>query len=113
MEEDGTVTVGITDHAQDALGDITFLELPQVDDSVDKDAPCGVVESVKTFSDLFAPLSGVVNAINETLDGDEEQVNNSPYDNGWLFKLTLSNPDEWDQLLDADAYMALLENEAE
>lgn len=113
MEEDGTVTVGITDHAQDALGDITFLELPQVDDNVDKDSSCGVIESVKTFSDLYAPLSGVISAINETLDGDEECVNNSPYENGWLFKLTLSAPDEWDQLLDSAAYKALLDKESE
>ena len=78
LEDDGTLTVGITDHAQDALGDVVFVELPTVGDTVDVDGKFGVVESVKTVSDLFSPCAGVIEAVNESLDAEPELVNSDP-----------------------------------
>lgn len=106
--DDGLIVIGITDHAQDALGDITYLELPDVGTAVRQGVACGVVESVKTFSDLVAPVTGTVAETNEGLEGAEEQVNQSPYDTGWLFVVEIDDAGQLDNLLDADGYRALL-----
>ncbi len=101
-------TVGITEYAAGQLGDIVFVELPEVGREVAQFAAFGVVESVKAVSDLFAPLSGSVAAANDALTGAPELVNGDPYGEGWMLKLTLSTPAEVDELLDATAYDALI-----
>jgi glycine cleavage system H protein len=101
-------TVGITAYAADQLGDIVFVELPEVGRSLTQFAAFGVVESVKAVSDLFAPLTGEVTAANEQLSGSPELVNAEPYEQGWMLKLRLTAPDELDELLDATAYDALI-----
>jgi len=107
---DGDVaTVGVTDHAQDALGDIVYLgDFPEVGDDVMRDDVIGVVESVKATSDIFAPISGDIVEINETLEDTPEVVNESPYDKGWLLKISVGDDTELDDLLDVKAYQALL-----
>ena len=105
--EDGSWLAGITDYAQDLLGDIVYVEAPAVGALLEAGKPCGLVESVKTGSDLHAPLDGVVNAINETLQGTPEQINDAPYD-AWIFKLQPSNPADITNLLSAAAYRKLL-----
>lgn len=103
-EDDGTVTVGITDHAQELLGDLVFVELPEIGTEMSaEDAVC-VVESVKAASDVYMPVSGEVVAVNEDLADAPETINDSPYDDGWLIKIKLSNPDELSDLMDADSY---------
>lgn len=104
---DGTVTIGISDHAQQALGDIVFVELPEVGTHLDKGDEFGVVESVKAASDLYAPLAGEVTAVNEALEDAPETVNESPYEDGWLMTLRLDDADAPSELLDADAYRAI------
>ena len=104
LEEDGTATIGITDYAQNSLGDITFVELPEVDDSFDKGAPFGVVESVKAASDLYMPVSGKVVAINEALPDTPETVNSDPYGDAWMVRIQLEDPASLDSLMDAAAY---------
>lgn len=112
VESDGqTVTVGITDHAQDLLGDVVFVELPEVGAEIGAGEEAGVVESVKAASDIFSPLSGEVVAINEDLEESPEFVNSDPYDDGWFFKLKISDADELNSLLDADAYAEVCEAE--
>ena len=111
LEDDGTVTVGISDHAQDALGDVVFVELPEIDVVVGAADEAGVVESVKAASDVYAPVAGTVVAINEALEDAPETVNGSPYDNGWFYKLKLSDEAELDELMDAEAYSEHCENE--
>jgi glycine cleavage system H protein len=111
-EEDGTVVIGITDHAQELLGDLVFVELPEVGDTVDAGAECAVVESVKAASDVYSPVSGEVIAINETLVDTPETVNQDAFGDGWLFQVRLSAPAELDDLLDADAYSDVIESEA-
>ncbi|MCQ3828789.1 glycine cleavage system protein GcvH [Microbulbifer elongatus] len=106
LEEDGTVTVGISDHAQDALGDVVYVETPEVGQTVSAGEEAGVVESVKAASDIYAPISGEVIAVNESLEDEPETVNSSPYDDGWFFKIKPSDESELDKLLDADAYKA-------
>ncbi|MEN8175584.1 MAG: glycine cleavage system protein GcvH [Pseudomonadota bacterium] len=101
---DGTVTVGITDHAQDLLGDLVFVELPDVGTTLEQGGECAVVESVKAASDVYAPVSGDVTEVNEELGGAPETINESPYEGGWLFRLKLANAGDLDGLLDADAY---------
>jgi len=113
MESDGNVTVGISDHAQEALGDVVYVELPEMGIEVDARSEAGVVESVKAASDIYAPVSGTVIAINETLEDAPETVNESPYDDGWFFKLRPSDPSELDALLSAEEYEELCENEDE
>ncbi len=103
-EADGTLTVGISDHAQQALGDLVFVEVPEVGRSLTKGAAAAVVESVKAASDVYAPVSGEVIAANEALSASPELVNTDPYGEGWLFKLRPSNTAELSQLLDAAAY---------
>lgn len=107
--EDGKATIGITDFAQSELGDIVFVELPEVGDEISKDQPFGSVESVKTVSELYAPLSGKVVAINEELLDNPEFVNESPYGNAWMVTVELTSEAEVEELLDADAYTALIE----
>ncbi|GAA4652687.1 glycine cleavage system protein GcvH [Kistimonas scapharcae] len=111
MEEDGTVTIGITDHAQASLGDVVFVELPEVGSEVSANDEAGVVESVKAASDLYAPLSGEVVAINEALEEAPELVNSEPYGEGWFFRLKPSDEGELSDLMDADAYAELCESE--
>ena len=109
--EGDIATVGITDHAQKALGDITYAECPQVDDSVEAGKECGSIESVQAASDIFSPVSGTVTEVNGELEDAPETVNGDPYGAGWLFKVKLSAPVEG--LLDADAYAAFCATEAE
>jgi glycine cleavage system H protein len=101
-------TVGITEYAAGQLGDIVFVELPDVGRTLAQFAAFGVVESVKAVSDLFAPLSGEVVGSNDALAGSPEQVNGDPYGEGWMIRLRLTEPGEVDELLDADAYDALI-----
>ena len=107
---DGTVTVGITDHAQELLGDIVFVELPEVDTTFDSEEAVGVVESVKAASDFLTPLSGTVTAVNEALDDEPEQVNSDPYNDGWIYTLKPDDMGELAELMDADAYAAICED---
>lgn len=111
VEEDGTVTVGITDHAQDSLGDVVYVETPEVGSDVAAGEEAGVVESVKAASDIYSPVSGKVIAVNESLEDEPEQVNSSPYDDGWFFKVKPSDISELDDALDAEGYKAAIENE--
>ena len=104
-EPDGTVTIGITDHAQAALGDLVYIELPDVGRKVKGGEACAVVESVKAASDVYAPVAGEVVAVNEALAGAPEQVNAEAW-NAWLFKLRPADPGATANLLDADAYRA-------
>jgi glycine cleavage system H protein len=108
--EDGTATVGITDFAQDQLTDIVFVELPEVGRKVNAGDPTAVLESVKSVSDVYAPLAGEVTAVNKALEAHPEQVNESPYDTGWLFKLKAAGAVPKD-LMDAAAYQAYLDNQ--
>ncbi|HEY6740341.1 MAG TPA: glycine cleavage system protein GcvH [Actinopolymorphaceae bacterium] len=103
-EADGTVRVGITQYAQDALGDIVYVTLPEVGSEVTRGDACGELESTKSVSDIFAPVSGTVVAVNEALEANPELVNAEPYGNGWLFDLRPADPGELDALLDAEAY---------
>ena len=111
LEDDGTAFVGISDHAQQAMGDLVFVELPEVGQSVQAGEEAGVVESVKAASDIYAPLSGEVVAINEALEENPELVNQDPYGDGWLFQVRIENPAESEELLSADDYREQLENE--
>jgi glycine cleavage system H protein len=101
---DGIVTVGITDHAQEALGDLVFVELPEVGRKVGVEEACAVVESVKAASDIYSPLSGEVTEVNAELVDAPETINQDPYAGGWIFKLRLADPAELSALLDADGY---------
>lgn len=111
VEEDGTVTVGISDHAQESLGDVVYVESPEVGTEVSAGDQAGVVESVKAASDIYSPISGEVIAVNEQLEGEPEVVNSSPYDDGWFFKVKPSDLDELADALDSDAYTAAIEDE--
>ena len=104
-EEDGVVTVGITDHAQDALGDVVYVELPEPEQWVAAREEAGVVESVKAASDIYAPVTGTVVAINEQLEDAPELVNQDPYGDGWFFRIEPDDAAELGELLDADAYL--------
>ena len=104
QEEDGTITVGITHHAQDLLGDIVYVELPDVGESVEVDAEIAVVESVKAASDVYAPIAGEIIAINEALVDTPETINSDPYGEGWFFKIKPENADDYNSLMDADEY---------
>lgn len=111
VDEDGVATVGISDHAQDALGDIVFVELPEPGTTVNAKDEVAVVESVKAASDIYSPVSGEIVAINETLVDAPETVNSVPYDDGWFFKVRISDEAELGELMDAEAYADHLENE--
>ncbi len=106
--DDGAAIVGITDHAQEALGDLVFVELPKMRRDVASGDVCAVVESVKAASDVYSPISGNVAEVNVALDDAPERVNEDPYGEGWLFRLTPSSPMELEELLDADAYGRVL-----
>ncbi len=109
IEENGNVRIGISDHAQEALGDLVFVELPVVGDEISQGDPCAVVESVKAASDIYSPVSGKVVAINEDLDSDPALINADPYGDGWLFELELIDKEEMDGLKGAEAYEESLE----
>ena len=106
LEEDGTVTVGISDHAQEALGDVVFVELPDVGDTLAAADEAGVVESVKAASDVYAPVAGEVIAVNALLEDAPETVNSDPYTDGWFYKLRPSDATELEALLSAEDYAA-------
>ncbi|WP_298039155.1 glycine cleavage system protein GcvH [uncultured Desulfuromonas sp.] len=111
LPEDDLVAVGITDYAQDALGDVVFVELPEVGVVLEAGKAFGVVESVKAVSDIYAPLSGEVVEINEELPDTPELINTSPYEDGWMIKIKVTDPGEVEDLMDAEAYQAFLEEE--
>lgn len=104
QEDDGTVTIGVTDHAQGLLGDLVFVELPEVGSDMSAGEACCVVESVKAASDVYMPISGEILAVNEALVDAPEIINDSPFDDGWLMKVQPSAEQELDNLMDADAY---------
>ncbi len=106
-EDDGSVTVGITDHAQQALGDLVYVELPELDQEVDAGGDMAVVESVKAASDVYAPIAGTVVQINEELADDPERINSDPYGDGWIVRLKPSGEDG--DLMSPDEYQALLD----
>ena len=111
LVEDNIATIGISDHAQELLGDLVYVELPEVGSSVAAGDSVGVVESVKAASDTYAPVSGEVVEINEELEGAPERINNDPYGDGWMYKVSLEDPDEIEDLLDAEAYTESIEEE--
>jgi len=108
LNDDGSVTVGISDHAQAALGELVFVEVPNVGDNFSAGDACAVVESVKAASDIYCPIAGTVVAVNAALADQPELVNGSPYENGWVFRLQPDDASVLDELLDADAYRELL-----
>ncbi len=110
VDDDGVATVGISHHAQDALGDIVFVDLPEVGTSVNAKDEVAVVESVKAASDIYSPVSGEIVAINEALVDAPETVNSQPYDRGWFFKVAMSDETELEELLDAEAYAEHVED---
>lgn len=111
MENDEVVTVGITDHAQGMLGDLVFVELPEVNREVAAGEEIVVVESVKTAADVYSPLTGEVIAVNEELNAAPEQVNQEPYGIGWLFQIRINNKEELENLLNAENYQSSVEEE--
>jgi len=111
-ESDGSITVGITDHAQELLGDMVFIELPEVEASFTSGDECAVVESVKAASDVYCPVSGEVIAVNDELVDAPETVNQDPYDSGWIFKVKPEDEGEVDELMDAEAYNELIAEES-
>ncbi len=110
-EEGGVVIIGVTDYAQDSLGDVVYVELPEEGSNVTKDEPFGVVESVKAVSDLYSPISGVITEVNDAIVDSPEAINEEPYGEAWMIKVELSNPEEMDELLSADEYQAYIEEE--
>jgi glycine cleavage system H protein len=111
LDSEGTVLIGITDHAQEALGDVVYVELPEIGAEIDAGAEIAVVESVKAASDIYSPVSGEVVEVNQTLEDEPEAVNRSPYADGWLFRIKLSNPDELNDMMDVDSYLMAIESE--
>ena len=111
VDDDGSVTIGISDHAQAALGDVVFVELPEVDLAIAAGDEAGVVESVKAASDIYAPISGTVIAVNQSLEDTPEIVNSSPYGDGWFFKMQPDNLGDVQDLMDVNAYEAFCEDE--
>ncbi|AKJ41220.1 glycine cleavage system protein GcvH [Pragia fontium] len=109
-EQDGIYSVGITNHAQHLLGDMVFVELPEVGSVVAVGQECAVAESVKAASDIYSPISGEIIAVNDELSDSPELVNGSPYDEGWLFRIKASDVSELKSLLDAEGYQATLED---
>lgn len=110
-EGDGSVTVGISDHAQELLGDLVFVELPEVGAKVDAGGESAVVESVKAASDVYSPVSGQVVAVNQALADTPETINQDPFGEGWMFKIEMSTPSQLDELMDAAAYTDIIESE--
>ncbi len=112
MVEKELATIGISDFAQDALGDVVFVELPEVGAVLEAGKPFGVVESVKAVSDIYAPISGTVEEINDDLIEAPEIINTSPYEDGWMIKIRMTDASDADKLMDADAYQALIAEES-
>ena len=110
-KEGDEVVVGISDYAQSTLSDVVYVELPEVDDEVGAGDQLGVVESVKAAGDIYAPVSGTITAVNEELEDAPELVNEDPFGEGWLVRIAPSDPDEWDNLLDVEAYKQVVEEE--
>ena len=110
VESDGTITIGISDHAQDLLGDIVFVELPEVGQTLDAETDAAIVESVKAASDVYSPLSGEVMEVNSLLEDQPEIINSSPYEDGWFYKLTPSDMSELDSLLSPEDYSDICED---
>ena len=110
-EGDGHVTVGITEYAQDSLGDLVFVELPQGGGAIEAGAACAVVESVKAASDIYAPVDGEITARNERLAEEPELINTDPYGEGWIFTMTMADAGALDELLDADGYAEVVAQE--
>ncbi|EJG0102060.1 glycine cleavage system protein GcvH [Vibrio parahaemolyticus] len=108
---DGTVTIGISEHAQEMLGDVVFVDLPDVEDEVEAGESFSLVESVKAASDIYSPVSGEVVEINEELEDSPELINEEPYEGGWIVKVKLSDPSELDDLKDAEEYLSSIEEE--
>ena len=106
--DDNILTVGITDHAQSELGDIIFIEFPELNQMISKDEPFGTIEAVKTVADLFGPVCGKVIEINETLEDSPELVNSDSYGEGWIVKITCTDDSELDDLLDSEKYKELI-----
>jgi len=111
LEDDGTVTVGISDHAQDALGDIVYIESPEEGQEVSAGQEVAVVESVKAASDIYAPVGGTIIAINMSLEDSPEQVNQDPYGNGWFFQIEPSDSSQLGDLLDSESYLEVIEED--
>lgn len=111
IEDDGTITVGITEHAQELLGDMVFVELPEVGSEVEAGSECAVVESVKAASDVYSPVTGEVIEVNEALVDAPETVNSDAFGDGWMFKVRIDDEGQLEELLDADAYTEVMESE--
>jgi glycine cleavage system H protein len=107
-EDDGTIRVGITDYAQDALGDVVFVELPRVGDVVTAGSTLGEVESTKSVSEFYAPVSGTVKEVHSELADEPQRINEDPYNDGWICAIEPSDPSQWDDLLTAEAYSELI-----
>jgi glycine cleavage system H protein len=110
VEPDGSVTIGISDHAQDLLGDIVFVELPDIGQSIDAETDAAIVESVKAASDVYSPISGEVTEVNSILEDQPEIINSSPYEDGWFFKMMPSDLDEIENLLSPEDYSEVCED---
>jgi glycine cleavage system H protein len=108
LENDGTITMGVTDHAQEAMGDMVFVDLPDIGKKVEAKTECAVLESVKSASDMYAAISGEVVAVNEALRDTPDLVNKDPYNEGWVLKIRPTNPKDIENLMKADAYKAHL-----
>ena len=111
LEEDGTVTVGISDHAQSALGDVVYIEAPELGLTISAQEEAGVVESVKAASDVYSPVTGTIAAVNTELADKPETINEDAYGEGWIFVVDIDDPDQLNDMLDPDAYAELLEED--
>ena len=112
VEEDGSLTVGITEHAQGLLGDMVFVELPDIGDEFEAEQDCAVVESVKAASDIYCPVEGAVVAVNEELEDSPEQINVNAYNEGWIFRIQPLKENDLDHLMGPDEYAELVESES-
>lgn len=110
IESDGSITIGISDHAQDLLGDIVFVELPEVGQTLDAESDAAIVESVKAASDVYSPISGEVKEVNSLLEDQPEIINSSPYEDGWFYKISPSDLGELENLLSPEDYSAVCED---
>jgi len=111
LVEDGVATIGVTDHAQELLGDLVYVELPETGSTVAAGDSVGVIESVKAASDTYAPVSGEVIEVNEELENAPDKINDSPYGDGWMYKIAMEDPDEVSDLLNAEAYADAIADE--
>ena len=106
--DDNIAVVGITDFAQGELGDIVFVEFPNLNDEIKQNDTVGTIEAVKTVADIYSPLSGTIIEINESLESEPNLINDSPYDNGWIFKIKINSKDEFNNLLDSNSYKKII-----